>query len=316
MPSQKFGVRDAPQREHVGAVVPGRALLHRRDDAGGDADQRARSTIAIEASWSVTGSFSRDQLAHRLLVAQRLAEVARQHALDPVDVLHRQRLDRAGTACGSARSPRVALLARHDQRRDRRAAAAAAPKISIDTKISVGMSCDQPLGEEVQHGSFGAGVLTSASGRCTRTRPSGICLQPSSLVGVRDSHAAVVEIDDRAVLEHDLGRASRRSPCAGRVAHRARASLSALSTSGVGNSRRCSAARCMCMEDVGVAVGIGAAAPADQVGLELAASACLSEVANSVTRIFRSKPASPPSPARTCATACASRRRSAPSGRR
>ena len=31
--------RDAPQREQIGAVVPRRALLHRRDDACGNADQ-------------------------------------------------------------------------------------------------------------------------------------------------------------------------------------------------------------------------------------------------------------------------------------
>jgi hypothetical protein len=39
-------------------------------------------------------------------------------------------------------------------------------------------------------------------------------------------------------------------------------------------------------EDVGIAVGIDAAAPADQEGLELAGLACLNEVANSMTRIF------------------------------
>ena len=94
--------RDAPQREQIGAVVPGRALLHRRHDAGGDADQE-RDHDRHRRQLHCHRQLLRDQLAHRHLDAQRLAEVARQHALDPVDILHRDRLIEPVLLRGSAR---------------------------------------------------------------------------------------------------------------------------------------------------------------------------------------------------------------------
>ena len=58
-----------------------------------------------------------DQLHHRLFQPHRLAEVAGEHALDPVQVLDRDRLIEAVLAPDLLDHRRVALLARHDQRR-------------------------------------------------------------------------------------------------------------------------------------------------------------------------------------------------------
>ena len=107
--------RDAPQREQVGAVVPRRAFLHRRDDAGGNADQegdhdRHRRQLQRHRQ------FLRDQLAHRHLDAQRLAEVAGQHALDPVEILHRDRPIEPVLLADLRDDGGIALLAGHHQR--------------------------------------------------------------------------------------------------------------------------------------------------------------------------------------------------------
>ena len=59
----------------------------------------------------------RDQLAHRHLDAHRLAEIAGQHALDPVDVLHRERLIEPVLLADLLDHLGIALLAGHDQRR-------------------------------------------------------------------------------------------------------------------------------------------------------------------------------------------------------
>ena len=115
-PEPEIRCRDAPQREQIGAVVPGRAFLHRRDDAGGNADQegdhdRHRRQLHRHRQ------FLRDQLAHRHLDAQRLAEVAGQHALDPVDVLHRNRLIEPVLLADLGDDLGIAFLAGHHQRR-------------------------------------------------------------------------------------------------------------------------------------------------------------------------------------------------------
>ena len=108
--------RDAPQREQIGAIVPGRALLHRGDDAGGNADQE-RDHDRHRAELERHRQLLRDQLAHRHLDAQRLAEVARQHALDPVDVLHGDRLIEPVLLADLLDHGGIALLAGHHQRR-------------------------------------------------------------------------------------------------------------------------------------------------------------------------------------------------------
>ena len=74
-------------------------------------------TIAIDASCIVTGSFSSDQREHRLLDPHRFAEIAGQHALDPIDVLHRQRPIEMILPANLLDDLGVALFARHDQRR-------------------------------------------------------------------------------------------------------------------------------------------------------------------------------------------------------
>ena len=86
MPSQKLGIERPDSATMLAPIVDERALLHRRDDARRDADREARRIIAMTASWMVTGSFSRDQVQHRLVGAQRDAEVALQR-LQPGDVL-------------------------------------------------------------------------------------------------------------------------------------------------------------------------------------------------------------------------------------
>ncbi len=107
--------RDAPQREQVGAVVPGGAFLHRGDDAGGNADQE-RDHDRHRGELQRHRQLLRDQVAHRHLDAQRLAEVAGQHALDPVDVLHRDRLIEPVLLADLLDHGGIALLAGHDQR--------------------------------------------------------------------------------------------------------------------------------------------------------------------------------------------------------
>ena len=108
--------RDAPQREQIGAIVPRRALLDRRDDAGGNADQE-RDHDRHRAELDRHRQFLRDQAQHRHLDAQRLAEIARQHALDPVDVLHRDRLIEVILRADLRDHGGIALLAGHHQRR-------------------------------------------------------------------------------------------------------------------------------------------------------------------------------------------------------
>ena len=81
MPSQKLGVLRPHSANSVGAVVPRRVLLHRRDDAGGNADAERDDASPCAASCSVTGSFSATSEATELLSRIDLAQVPRQHAL-------------------------------------------------------------------------------------------------------------------------------------------------------------------------------------------------------------------------------------------
>jgi hypothetical protein len=83
-------------------------------------------TIAMAASCSVTGSFCLDQVQHRLLVAHRFAQVAVQHAGNPVGVAHRQRLVEVHLLLQVGDHLRVLVLARQDLDRHHRAAVAAA----------------------------------------------------------------------------------------------------------------------------------------------------------------------------------------------
>ena len=150
-PEPEIRRRDAPQREQVGAVVPRRAFLHRRDDAGGNADQE-RDHDRHRPSWIVTGSFCAISSRTGTLMRKRLAEVAGQHALDPVKILHRDRtiepvlLANLAITAGSRSSPAITSAGSPGNRCCRE-------KIRIDTKNSVGINCSDALGEETQHGS-------------------------------------------------------------------------------------------------------------------------------------------------------------------
>ena len=159
--------RDAPQREDVGGVVPGGVLLHRRDDAGGDADQQRdhdrhrgelqRHRQLLQRSRSSTGTLMR-------IDSPRSPD---EHALDPVDVLHRDRLIEAVLLAdlrdhvGIASSPAMTSAGSPGSN-------CCSEKISTDTKNSVGMSCSSRLAEEAQHAT---GFLQSAREAPTPTSP-------------------------------------------------------------------------------------------------------------------------------------------------
>ena len=212
MPSQKFGVEMPHSANDVGGVVPGGAAPDRGDDARRDADRRARSRIASSASSSVTGSFCSDELEHRLLVAHRLAEVAAQHAADPVGIAHRQRLvevqlRRADRRRRSGPAPR-----RRGSSPGRRAAAAAARRSASTRSTSVGTMVARRL------------TRNSSIARCASRqfifRPLhaqqavGDVAQAAELGVVGPQPVAVVEVDDRPVLQHLRGDLLVASSCA------------------------------------------------------------------------------------------------------
>src|SRR5262249_3350217 len=108
--------RDAPERKQVGAIVPGGALLHGRHDAGGNADQegdddRPRSQLQGYRQ------LLRDQLAYWPLDRQGRAEGAGTPPPDPMGVLHWQGLVEPVLLAYLLDYGRIALLARHHQRR-------------------------------------------------------------------------------------------------------------------------------------------------------------------------------------------------------
>ena len=78
------------KRKQVGAVVPHRAFLHRRDDAGGNADQKSDHD-RHRGQLHRHRQFFGDQVAHGNLDTQGFAEVAGRNAFDPIEILHRDR---------------------------------------------------------------------------------------------------------------------------------------------------------------------------------------------------------------------------------
>ncbi len=116
MPSQKLGVDRPHSAIAVRGVVPPGALGDRRDDAGGNADRERdhdREARELERHRQLLG----DQRGHRLLHAQRLAEVALHHAAEPVEVAHRQRLVEVHLLAQVRDDARVAVLAGEHHRR-------------------------------------------------------------------------------------------------------------------------------------------------------------------------------------------------------
>jgi hypothetical protein len=159
--------------------------------------------MAMPASCSVTGSLSL-MSEHRLLNAQRLAQVALQHPAYPVGIAHRQRLVEVHLFLQVGNDLGVLLFAGQDQGRITRQQLLQ-PKNDEGDKKHGGHQGGQPFEEIVQH------VLTANSGRalgkteavaaklgdrltrrtqqgayiftpCTRTRPSGMVLKPVSFL--------------------------------------------------------------------------------------------------------------------------------------
>ena len=111
----------------------------------------------------------RDQLAHRHLDAQRLAEIAGQHALDPVDVLHRHRLIEPVLLADLRDHVGIALLAGHDQRRIARQQLLQREDHHRHEEQRRDQ-LQQALAEEVQHGVRSCPGRTAAT-KCRRAEP-------------------------------------------------------------------------------------------------------------------------------------------------
>jgi hypothetical protein len=105
---------EAPQRDRIGAVIPRRIALDRRHDTHRNAD-RERDDDRERGELERHRQLFEDQLAHRLLHPQRFAEVAAQHAFDPVQVANRQRLVQVHLLAQVRDHGRIAVLAgEHD----------------------------------------------------------------------------------------------------------------------------------------------------------------------------------------------------------
>jgi hypothetical protein len=214
MPSQKL-CRDSPQREEIRAIIPGRALLDGRYDSCGDTDQE-RDDDGHRCQLHRYRQLLRDQFADRYLVAQRLAEIARQHALDPVDILHRHRLIEPVLLADLRDDIRVAFLARHDQRRIARQQLLQREDQHRHEEQRRD-ELDNTPGEKIQHGASRAPVaipLTSTSARSRApARPASACslralwCARSGCGGDRDRAGAFPPARPLRVF--------RRSPCAG-----------------------------------------------------------------------------------------------------
>ncbi len=85
--------------------MPSRDADHQRD--------QHRQRRELDRHWQLLD----DQLGHRLLDAHRLAEVAAQHAGEPVAVAHRQRLVEMELGAQVSDDVRVAVLAGERDRR-------------------------------------------------------------------------------------------------------------------------------------------------------------------------------------------------------
>ena len=179
-------------------------------------------TIAMHASSSVTGSFSRDQRAHRLLHAQRLAEVAVQHAAQPVEIANRKRLVEVQRFAQVRDHRRVALLAGEHHRRiagqqllqpedqDR-------DEDSVGTIVAIRRTINVSSRWHRRRKRFRclrrsprvAGTITLRHRRLSEPQsghanePVGNRAQAVELARVRPQPVPVVEVDDRPVLQHD-----------------------------------------------------------------------------------------------------------------
>jgi hypothetical protein len=87
----EVGRRQPPQGKGIGGEVQPGALVDGRDNAGRNADQQ-RNQHRQHCQLDRHGEFLQDQFQHRLLAANRLAEIALHHTGHPVEVAHRQRL--------------------------------------------------------------------------------------------------------------------------------------------------------------------------------------------------------------------------------
>ncbi len=108
--------RQPGEPDDISPVVEQRALLHRRDDAGRDADEdgdghRHRRQLQGDRQLRL------DQLADGELQADGLAEIALQYPGDPVAVLHVDRLVQVIELAHIGDHLRIAVLARQRQGR-------------------------------------------------------------------------------------------------------------------------------------------------------------------------------------------------------
>ena len=199
MPSQKLGVDSPHSATTLARVVPRACRACTAETMPAGMPIASAMTIAMHASSSVTGSFSRISVEHRLLHAQRLAEVAVQHAARASTrsaraAARRGAASRAGTRRRSGRGPR-----RRAPRAGSPGSSCCSPKISIETNSSVGTIVRDAADEEgdiaiERYAQSARGRIEGASPRlrrgayrtasaqlnfrpCTRTSPSGIGAQ-------------------------------------------------------------------------------------------------------------------------------------------
>jgi hypothetical protein len=228
--------------------------------------------IASTASSIVTGSFWTIEVEHRLLRPHRFAEVAAQHAADPVAVAHRQRIVEVQLLVQVGDDVRVALLAGED---DRRIAGQQLlqPEDQHRDEDQRRQDRRDALDEELDHGEPIVRAPTNAE--LTRHLQARDPQQPvrnaahaAQLGVVRPQPVAVVQIDDRTILEDARGDLLEGLLARGRIGLAARRveQLVDLGHAVAGVVERLLAG----VEAVEVAVGIGTAAPGQDVGLEVA----------------------------------------------
>src|SRR6202035_5736507 len=141
-------------------------------------------------------------------------------------------------------------------------------KIRIDTKNNVGISCSTRLPRKFSMAFLSLAAASLQLQPDHAHQPVRHLLVAFQLGGVGDQELAVIEIDDRLVVEHESGDLLVDRLALFRIADEARLlkPLVGLRVGIFGVVQR----RAVVQEDVGIAVGIDPAAPVDLVRLEFA----------------------------------------------
>ena len=138
--------------------------------------------IAIVPSCSVTGSFCPIRVSTDMLLRSDWPRSPDNDALDPIDVLHRDRFIEMVLLADLLDDSGIAFLAGHDKRGIARQQMLQRENQDRHEKQRRDQLHQAP-GEEAQHGAPSNAVrVISASARSNGTMPSGIGLKPSSLV--------------------------------------------------------------------------------------------------------------------------------------